>query len=73
MDPDNAKNYIRVTSAIFDQTIIFSKDFSFENLKKTSEKNLRYYALIPTTIDGKKLTGQETSTKDLKVEIQAQS
>jgi len=73
MDPDNAKNYVRVTSAIFDQTIIFSKDFSFENLKNTSEKNLRFYTLIPTTIDGKKLTGQETSTKDLKVEIQAKS
>lgn len=73
MDDLNAINYVRVSSEIFEQTIILSKDFSKSSLAALSSSNVQFYTLKPTTISGKSLDGQKASAKDLKVEILAQS
>ena len=73
MDEYNAKNYVRVSSSIFDQTIIISKDFSSAAITEMSSKNIRFYSLIPKTLDGKAIVDQNSSTKNLMVEIVSQN
>jgi DNA sulfur modification protein DndD len=73
MDELNAINYVRVSSEIFEQTIILSKDFSKDSLEALSMNNVQFYTLNPSTVSGKPLDGQNASAKDLKVEILAQS
>ena len=73
MDEDNAKNYVRVTSSMFEQTIIISKDFQAKSIKELAGENVRFYSLNPMTVDGKEVDGQKSSTRDLKVEIRLES
>ena len=73
MDEDNAKNYVRVTSSMFEQTIIISKDFQAKSIKELAGENVRVYSLNPMTVDGKEVDGQKSSTRNLKVEIRLES
>lgn len=73
MDEVNAKNFVRVTSEIFDQTIIISKDFDKSAIAELASSNVKIYSLTPTTLDGKALDGQKASTSDLQVKIIPQS
>lgn len=73
MDELNAINYVRVSSEIFEQTIILSKDFSKDSLEALSMNNVQFYTLNPSTVSGEPLDGQKASAKDLKVEILPQT